>query len=132
MKFIITENQKEKIALNWMDNYYFGSKSKLALLWMNKNFSPDQLEKVENPKYKYSIFYKLKKNKKVVMEQNKLNKFFYFDYDEIWSFFEDFFSMEQGDIDRLLNIWLKEVLKLEGYTPSRGTSSYVMTYKIDI
>jgi len=34
MKFIITENQKEKIALNWMDNYYFGPESKLALLWV--------------------------------------------------------------------------------------------------
>ena len=114
MKFIITENKKEKIVLNWM----------------NKNFSPDQLDIFKSPKYPDSIFYK--KNGKVIMEQDKKNKDFWFDYDEIWSFFEDFFSMEQGDIDRLLNIWLKEVLKLEGYTPSRGTSSYVLTYKIDI
>ena len=52
-KFIITENQKERIVLNWM----------------NKNFSPDQLEVFEIPKYPNSVFYR--KNGIVVMEQDK-------------------------------------------------------------
>ena len=69
MKFLITENQLEKAAL----------------LWMNKNFSPDQLEIIESPKLD-SIFYK--KNGKIVMEQDKKNKEFFFDYNEVYSFFK--------------------------------------------
>ena len=99
MKFIITENQKEKIALNWM----------------NKNYSPDQLEVVKSPKYPDSIFYK--KNGKVVMEQDKKYKYFLFDYDEIWSFFQSIFSMENNEITGLMKIWLEETFKLRGYTP---------------
>ena len=53
MKFIITESKLQKAAL----------------LWMNNNFSPDQLEVIEHPYYPNSIFYK--KNGKVVMEQDK-------------------------------------------------------------
>ena len=100
MKFIITENQKERIVLNWM----------------NKNFSPDQLEVIEHPDYPNSIFYR--KNGKVVMEQDKKNQRFWFSYTQIWSFFKSFFSMEYEEIQGVLNIWLEEAFKLKGYTPS--------------
>ena len=82
---------------------------------MNKNFSPDQLEVVEHPDYPNSIFYR--KNGKVVMEQDKKTKRFWFSYSEIWSFFESFFSMEFKEIQGLLKIWLEEAFKLKGYTP---------------
>ena len=100
MKFLITENQLDKAAL----------------LWMNKNFSPDQLEIVTSEKYPDSIFYQ--KNGNVVMEQDKKNKRFYFDYDEIWLFFKSFFSMEYEEWQRIMKIWLEETFKLEGYTPN--------------
>ena len=99
MKFIITENQKERIVLNWM----------------NKNFSLDQLEVAESPKYPNSIFYK--KNGIVVMRQDKKNKEFWFSYNQIWSFFESFFLMEYEEIQGVLKIWLDEAFKLKGYTP---------------
>ena len=99
MKFIITESKLQNTAL----------------LWMNKNFSPDQLEVVESPKYPNSILYK--KNGIVVMEQDKKNKRFWFDYDEIWSFFGSFFSMKYKEIQGVLEIWLEESFKLRGYTP---------------
>ena len=99
MKFIITESKLQKAAL----------------LWMNKNFSPDQLEVVEHPDYPDSIFYK--KNGIVVMEQDKKNKEFWFSYNQIWSFFESFFTMEYEEIQGLLDIWLDEAFKLKGYTP---------------
>ena len=99
MKFLITENQLDKAAL----------------LWMNKNFSPDQLEIVTSEKYPDSIFYQ--KNGKVVMKQDKRFKDFYFDYDEIYSFFESFFSMEFEEWQRIMKIWLKDTFKLEDYTP---------------
>ena len=104
MKFIITESKLQKAAL----------------LWMNNNFSPDQLEVFESPKYPDSIFYK--KNGIVVMEQDKENKYFWFDYGEIWSFFESFFSMEYEEIQGLLDIWLEEDFKLKGYTPCSESS----------
>ena len=89
---------------------------KILIDWMNKNFSPDQLEVAESPKYPNSIFYK--KNGIVVMEQDKKTKRFWFSYSQIWSFFESFFSMEYEEIQGLLDIWLEEAFKLKGYTPS--------------
>ena len=87
----------------------------ISLNWMNKNFSPDQLEIVTSEKHPNSIFYR--KNGKVIMEQYKKNKRFYFDYYEIWLFFKSFFSMEYEEWQRIMNIWLKDTFKLEGYTP---------------
>ena len=88
---------------------------KIALDWMNKNYSPDQLETVKHPDYPNSIFYE--KNGKVVMEQDKKSKFFWFDYREFWKFFQSIFSMEDEEIEVLLKIWLEETFKLRGYTP---------------
>ncbi len=89
---------------------------KVALKWMNDNFSPDKLEIVKSPKYPNSIFYI--KNGQVVMEQDLKNKNFYFHYDEIWSFFESFFGIEYSEIQQLMEVWLEETLNLEGYTPN--------------
>jgi len=99
MKYIITENKLNNVALSWM----------------NKNFGLDQLEIVESEKYPNSIFYK--KNGEVVMRQDKKSKFFWFDYDKIWSFFKSFFGVQDQQIQYVLNYWLEETLKLEGYTP---------------
>ena len=104
MKYIITENKLNNVALSWM----------------NKNFGLNQLEIVESKKYPNSIFFK--KNGEVVMEQDKKNKDFLFDYDEIWSFFESFFGMEYQEIQEFLSYWLEETLKLKGYTPSHFQS----------
>jgi hypothetical protein len=99
MKFIITENKLNNVALSWMNN----------------NYSSDQLEIVTSEKYPNSVFFR--KNGKVVMEQDKKYKDFWVSYDEIWSFFESFFGMEYQQIREVLSYWLEETLKLEGYTP---------------
>ena len=99
MKYIITEDKLNNVALSWM----------------NKNFSSDQLEIIKSEEYPNLVFFK--KNRKVVMEQDKKNKRFYFDYDGIWSFFESFFGMEYEQIMEVLSYWLEETFKLEGYTP---------------
>jgi hypothetical protein len=99
MKIIITESKLNKVALKWM----------------NLNFSPDQLEVIKHPDYPNSIFYR--KNGKVVMEQRKENEIFWFDYKDIWSFFESFFGMEYQEIQDVLRYWLDEDFKLGGYTP---------------
>ena len=100
MKIIITESKLHKVALKWM----------------NQNFSPDQLEVIEHPDYPNSIFYR--KNGNVVMEQDKKTKHFWFSYEYIWSFFESFFGMEYLEIRYVLRYWLEETFKLGGYTPS--------------
>jgi hypothetical protein len=111
MKFIITENRLNNVALSWM----------------NKNFSPDQLEIAKFKEYPNSIFFK--KNGEIVMEQDKENKYFWFDYDQIWLFFEKFFDMEIKQIREVLRYWLEETLKLEGYRPHRG--SFKADYELD-
>ena len=99
MKIIITESKLNKVAFKWM----------------NLNFSPDQLEVIEHPDYPDSIFYR--KNGKVVMEQNKKNKYFWFSNHDIWSFFESFFGMKYQEIRDFLRYWLDKAFKIEGYTP---------------
>ena len=99
MKYIITENKLNNVALSWM----------------NQNFSPDQLEIVKSEKYPNSVFFR--KNGKIVMRQGKESKYFWFDYDEIWSFFKSFFGMQHQEIREVLRYWLEDTLKLEGYTP---------------
>ena len=99
MKYIITESKLQDVALKWMD----------------KNFNPNKLEIVKSKKYPNSIFFR--KDGKVVMEQDLKNKFFWFDYYEIWSFFEKFFNMNYTEIQALLRFWLENTFKLEGYTP---------------
>ena len=103
MKFIITENKLNDVALSWI----------------NQNFNPDQLEVVTSENYPESVFFR--KNGKVVMEQDKKDKYFWVSYDEIWSFFESFFGMEYQQIREVLSYWLEETLKLEGYTPETLT-----------
>ena len=99
MKILITESQKERIALNYL----------------NKNFHPDQLEIVEHPDYPDSIFYR--KDGQVIMEIEKKNRYFCVDYDVIWSFFNKVFSMETDEIQRLMKTWLEETFNLKGFTP---------------
>ena len=99
MKYIITENKLNNVALSWM----------------NQNFSSDQLEIVKSEDYPDSVFFK--KNGEVVMEQNIKYKYFWFDYDNICLFFESFFDMEHVQIQEVLSYWLEETLKLKGYTP---------------
>jgi hypothetical protein len=112
MKFIITENKLNNVALSWM----------------NQNFSPDQLEIVNSEKYPGSIFFK--KDGVVVMEQNKKNKYFIFDYDKIWSFFESFFDMKNQQIQEVLGYWLEETLKLKDYIPKMKQNHMVWRWSI--
>ena len=59
--------------------------------------------------------YNLTDFKKVI---DKKYKDFWVDYDTIWSFFEKVFSMEDGEIQQLMNTWLEETFNLKGFTPN--------------
>jgi hypothetical protein len=88
--------------------------------WMNYNYSTDQLEVVKDnydDEYKDSIFFR--KNGKVVMEQDDMEKQFWFDDDKIWSFIQLFFDMDYEHTYNILGYWLKNTLKLNKYNPIR-------------
>ena len=112
MKYIITENKLNNVALSWM----------------NQNFGLDQLEIVTSEKFPNSVFFR--KNGQVVMQQDKKSKYFWFDNDEIWSFFKSFFGMQHQEIREVLRYWLEDTLKLEGYTPADTGFYEIMCWRI--
>ncbi len=111
MKYIITESKLDSVILSWMD----------------KKYGPDKLEVITHPDYPGSIFYR--KNGKVIMEQDKENKYFWFEYYEIWSLFQKFFGLEYEETQRIMRIWLEKTLKLEGFTPHRKLSDVLARWK---
>jgi hypothetical protein len=111
MKYIITESKLDSVILSWMD----------------KKYGPDKLEVITHPDYPGSIFYR--KNGKVIMEQDKENKYFWFEYNEIWSLFQKFFGLEYEETQRIMRIWLEKTLKLEGFTPHRKLSDVLARWK---
>ena len=128
MKIIITEEQDEKLTRRVkMMVEKLGLDDAIKSLGVNRirhayENNPSEfldnfkvLEIVTHPDYPNSIFFK--KNGKVVMEQDMKSKTFWFDYNNIWSFFEIVFDMESQEIQGVLNKWLEETFKLEGYTP---------------
>ena len=93
-------------------------KYNIALTWMNDKFSPEQLEIVTLPEYPNSIFYL--KEGQIVMEQDEKNNILYFDYDTIWSIFQDVFGYNYHETQLVLKDWLIQTLKLEEYTLRRN------------
>ena len=142
MKIIITEQQDEKLTrrvkmmvekLGLKDAIkMFGDNTNIIkhayennLLDYLNNFK--DLEVVESEKYPNSIFFK--KNGVVVMQQDMKYKRFWFDYDNIWSFFESFFGMKYQQIQGVLKQWLEETLNLEGYTPAFSSLNILAGWK---
>jgi len=89
--------------------------TKIKLDWMNENFELDKLESVVHSDYPNSIFFR--KDGVVVMELNRKNEYFWFDYDEIWSIFKRFFNMDNKEIQSFLRYWLEDTFKIESLTP---------------
>jgi hypothetical protein len=97
MKIIITENKRDRLALNWLNNK-FGNLTKVVnydrTFYVNKDKKP--------------LFY---------YYQDDKNKFVFIDYTRIWIFFESIFDMEYEQIQDILKIWLEETYNLSGYLP---------------
>jgi hypothetical protein len=100
MKFVITENKLERLAIKWL----------------NENYG--DLEPFETEKYPDYIFYR--KGDEVIFDYNKKNKVVYVSYDEIWSFFESFFGMDYQQIRDITKDWVEEHYKLR-VTTTTGT-----------
>jgi hypothetical protein len=100
MKFVITENKLERLAIKWL----------------NENYG--DLEPFETEKHPDYIFYR--KGDEVIFDYNKKNEVVYVSYDEIWSFFESFFSMSNQQIKDITKIWVEEHYKLRVTTTQYG------------
>jgi hypothetical protein len=88
MKYIITESRLERIAIKWLNDNY-------------GDLEPYETE--EEPDY---IFYK--KGNRIVFNYDKSNGHVFVDYDEIWSFFENMFSMDYLQIQYITKMWIEE------------------------
>jgi hypothetical protein len=98
MKYIITENKLEKVAINWLNDKY-------------GNLVPLKTDKESD-----YIFYM--KDKDVIFDYYKKNGLVEIDYDKIWSFFESYFNMSYKEIQRITKMWIEERYNLEVSTTS--------------
>ena len=97
MKFLITENKLNKVALTWLNNN-FGNLKPIVIR--------DETYYVNEDRLPLFYYYQDIKNGPV-----------YINYDEIWSFLESFFGMEYKQIRGVIMDWLEETYNLKGLTP---------------
>lgn len=90
MKFIISENKIQSIALNWLDTEY----------------NPKNLDVYKNKRLPGSLFYV--KNGKLVYQVDKQNRNFLFDYNEIYEFLKSFLSLKTDDILDIMDYWFEK------------------------
>jgi hypothetical protein len=100
MKYIITENRLERLAINWL-NDNFG------------DMKPYETERYANS----TIFLKdlifFMKDDKVIFTYNKKDGRVTISYNEIWTFFESYFSMKYEQIQDLTKLWVMSRYNLE-------------------
>jgi hypothetical protein len=87
-KIIITENKLERVAINWLNDNY------------------GDLEPYETEKYPNQVFYR--KGKEIIFSYNKKPEQVFVNYEEVWSFFKSFLSMENEQIRDLIKVWMEE------------------------
>ena len=97
MKYIITENQNDKLIIKYLNKMY------------------GDLEEYRTDEYPGSVFYV--KDKKIYMKQNLKNGYLYVDYDTIWQELETIFNLEFTEIQHIITKWVEETYKLRGTTP---------------
>ena len=85
-------------------------RAKLVKDWLNDMFSDAEIKNT----YSGNSYYV--KNGGAIAFQNKENKVFWFDYDEIWLFLESMFSLESEELQSITEDWVDETLNLKGYT----------------
>ena len=133
MKLIITESQKEKVLRNlikkngveFTSNIVGGIENLFDVLNIKSPMDFlhlfDDLEQVQSKEYKDWILFRYKKNYNFMVYDKKY-KDVYIDYDEIWSFFEFNFGLNDKEIQSLTEEWLDEVYKLRGFTTTPSAS----------
>ena len=98
MKYIITENKLDKVALTWLNNN-FGDLT---------------------PSVKDGIVSYLDKNRKPFFfyyeDEDKKNRYVHVNYNKIW-YLKSMFGMDYYQIQNILEYWLGETYNVRGLTP---------------
>ena len=94
MKYIITENQNEKLIIKYLNNEY------------------GDLKEYRTDEYPDSVFYV--KDNKVYMEQALDMDWLHVDYFTIWKDLRTLFSLEDEDISRIITKWVEDTYGLSG------------------
>ena len=94
MKYIITENQNDKLIIKYLNNEY------------------GDLKEYRTDEYHDSLFFV--KDKKVYMEHDLKNGYLFVDYDTIWPDLETIFSPEFTEIQRIIKKWVEDTYNLRG------------------
>jgi hypothetical protein len=88
---------------------------KLCIKWLNKNFNPMEPFYIEE--YPDYIFHM--KDGRCILQYEKKSGCIYVNYQEIWKFFESYFSMDNQQIKDITKIWVEEHYKMGVTTTSR-------------
>jgi hypothetical protein len=102
MKYIITENKLDKVALTWLNNN-FGDLTPSVKDEKTYYVNEDRLP----------LFYYV---------QDSKNDNVYINYYEIWSFLESMFDMDYQQIQGVIRDWLGETYNLKGLTPMSSSN----------
>ena len=109
MKYIITENKLDKVALTWLNNNFGDLK---PIVNDDKTYYVNE-ERIP-------LFYSYR---------DKQNSYVYISYDEIWSFLESMFDMDYQQIQGVIRDWLEETYNLKGLTPHYKGESTKRSWK---
>jgi len=131
MKFIITEEQSEKLnhRVKSMVNKY-GVRETLRLFDDNKEivkhaYQDNPLEYLKQfddltPVDKGNIMYYVDKNGLPLFAYFKNRNSVYINYEKIWSFFSMVIGLNSNDIEGIIKDWMEETYNLKGLTPKRA------------
>ena len=97
MKYIITENQNEKLIIKYLNNEY------------------GDLEEYKTDKEPVSLLFV--KDKIVYMELRLRNQWLMVNYSTIWEDLKNIFGLEDDEIKRIIKQWVKETYNLEFVRP---------------
>ena len=83
----------------------------------------NDLEVVQSEERPNWTLYRFEKGENVMI-YNKENEYVYFNFDVIWSFFEDGIGLNYDEIQDIMGRWLDKVYNLRGVTPQSGPKLY--------
>jgi uncharacterized protein YfkK (UPF0435 family) len=100
MKILITESKLERVVINWLNDNYGDLESY-------------ETERYENLTYFMKDLIFFMKDDKVIFTYNKKDGSVTISYNEIWTFFESYFSMKYEQIQDLTKLWVMSRYNLE-------------------
>lgn len=113
MKIILTENKRDMLALNWLNNE-FGN--------LTEVINDGKVYYIDENRFPLFFYY-----------QNNKNGYIYINYRSIWGLFESIFGFKYGKMVKILKVWLDKTYNLKGLTPtSPVTAEWISSWEIPI